>query len=113
MSDTPLIPSNIPPESGWLVAALLVLGKPALDLYRHIRAKDATHKQALELREVNQREQEDRDLIALLKDQIKRLDEDMRTMRVKLEALSERNVTLERENAVLRYRLKVEDEEAL
>lgn len=105
MSDTPLIPSNIPPESGWLVAALLVLGKPALDLYRHIRSRDASHKQALELREVNQREQEDRDLIALLKDQVKRLDEDMRAMQIKFEALSSRNVELERANAVLRFRL--------
>lgn len=110
MSDS-LIPTP-PPEAGWgvaLITALIALGKPALDAWRTIRSKGEAHRQALELRSVTAREAEDRELITLLKDEIKTLREEIKELRSRQDHLSERNITLERENAVLRFQLQLKD----
>jgi predicted RNase H-like nuclease (RuvC/YqgF family) len=107
----PLIPTpeGLPPGSaGWATATvlgLLALGKPALDAWRGFRAKSLNHAQNLELRHLTTREQEDRDIIAMLRGDIavmqKRLD--------KLEALNselaQENSRLREELAVANYRL--------
>lgn len=107
-----MIPSQIPPNAGWvtaLVLGLLALGKPALDAWRGIRAKSEAHERAVTMREITQREQEDRDLIGLLKDEIKTLREELRALRSKFDEVNDRRITLERDNAVLEFRLQLHE----
>lgn len=103
-----MIPSQIPPNAGWvtaLILGLLALGKPALDAWRALRSKSEAHDRALELREVSLREQQDRDLIALLKDEIKTLRDELRALRSKFDEVNDRRIELERENAVLEFKV--------
>lgn len=113
MSDPNMIPNNIPPNAGWVTAAvlgLLALGKPALDAWRNIRSKSEAHERTIAMREITQREQEDRDLIALLKDEIKTLRDELRALRSKFDEVNDRRITLERDNAVLEFRIKLYEE---
>ena len=95
-----------PTQTGWLgFAALLVyvLGKPALESWRAIRSKQDEHTQSLELKAVSAKEQEDRELINLLKNDVADLRARLAALEGKYEAQTQRVIALERENAVLRY----------
>lgn len=108
MSDPNMIPNNIPPNAGWVTAAvlgLLALGKPALDAWRSVKFKAEGHEQKIELRALNAREQEDRDLILYLKEEVKDLKARLDRVEAQNTDLSRRNTELERENAILTYQL--------
>lgn len=105
---TEILNNPMPPNTPWYLAALMALmalGKPIVDAVRNYRTSSQRHAQQLEVREVTAREQEDRELILLLKGEIKDLKERMGRMEVINSELNKQNSELQRENAILKYRL--------
>jgi hypothetical protein len=110
MTDT-LIPNGIPPDTGWYAAAilgLLALGKPALDMFRALKAKSLTHSQSLEMRAIAGREAEDRLLLKIMQDELQELKKRLRELEDKYAIQGAENSRLVAENAVLSYRLSAQ-----